>query len=423
MVFVTRRPLDTGDNSQDFAVQLNSIMPMIWAYKSGSPSFSMHDNRGVWSLALGRDRVLTDVFLDKTELLRNPEYEEHGLWMWGAWFVAGLGLLVTKRYIKKYWMPMQLLHTILGTFVLVVTIIFALSVLEWSHTTQEVHNTLGSIFLFVAIFGALSGYVTGGMMRFYNKDKAWSPKEKAMVVAKIHRYFGYTMLLLGNITLMTGIGHYYNGILDGDSRKVLGPLSLVVFVLLVAIFEAIYRLRNRYALGQIQTSKRGEKSQHSFTMQEVNQAVAGGQKLYIFDNLVLDIGDFTHLHPGGKFNLTHNIGRDISKFFNGGYVLVNGQGNKPYTHSMAALDIVKTMVVGVIEGQEAVVDGKFTITDKRQVNSDTSTFTFAAEQDQPILNLKSWYSNPNMIGRHFLVYSANAPRVKRHYTICSAMGR
>ena len=28
-----------------------------------------------------------------------------------------------------------------------------------------------------------------------------------------------------------------------------------------------------------------------------------------------------HEHPGGKFALQQNIGRDISKFFNGGYSL------------------------------------------------------------------------------------------------------
>ena len=36
-------------------------------------------------------------------------------------------------------------------------------------------------------------------------------------------------------------------------------------------------------------------------------------------------------------------------------------------------------------------------------------------------NLKLWYNDPQMIGRHFLVYSKSAPRIKRQYTICSSM--
>lgn len=61
------------------------------------------------------------------------------------------------------------------------------------------------------------------------------------------------------------------------------------------------------------------------------------------------------------------------------------------------------------------------MTNKVAQNDATSTFTFTGTEDKPINNLRQWYSDPNMIGRHFLVYSAKAPRIKRQYTICSAM--
>ena len=41
----------------------------------------------------------------------------------------------------------------------------------------------------------------------------------------------------------------------------------------------------------------------------------------ILDDLVLDIENYMDNHPGGRFLLEHNIGRDISKFFYGGYAL------------------------------------------------------------------------------------------------------
>ena len=50
--------------------------------------------------------------------------------------------------------------------------------------------------------------------------------------------------------------------------------------------------------------------------------VAQGHSLVLFDNLVLDLKGYERNHPGGKFNLVHNYGRDISKFFFGGYQLV-----------------------------------------------------------------------------------------------------
>ena len=43
----------------------------------------------------------------------------------------------------------------------------------------------------------------------------------------------------------------------------------------------------------------------------------------ILDDLVLDVRRFMYEHPGGKFLLQFHIGRDISKYFYGGYVLEN----------------------------------------------------------------------------------------------------
>ena len=81
------------------------------------------------------------------------------------------------------------------------------------------------------------------------------------------------------------------------------------------------------------------------------------------------------------------------------------------------------MIVGVIKGQFDVADHKFKIAERKQLSDDTATFTFEAidSGSKPIDNLKRWYSDPTMIGRHFLVYSAAAPRIKRQYTICSSM--
>lgn len=368
MTFVTRRSLDTGDTGEDFLIEPNSILPMSWAYKRGTSDFKKHDERGVWSLAVSRDGVITDGGLDVTELLRNDEYEQHGLWMWGAWFVCGLTLLTTKRYIKKFWMAMQMLHSLLGIFVLLVTVIFAMKVSKGGLFTGDFHNILGSAFMIITILGALTGFTASAVMRFYNGEKDWSVQEKHELVGKIHRYAGYTMLFLGNVTLATGISHYYGNILMGDTRKALGPLSLMVFVLLVAIFETIYRLRNRYSLRQIKPEKlEGDKkpSRRSLTSEEVEEAVKAGQKLVIYDNLVLDTADYYHMHPGGKFNILHNIGRDITKFFNGAYILVNDKKNKPYTHSAAALDIIKGMIIGDLNGQSRIKDEKFRLFDKK----------------------------------------------------------
>ena len=49
----------------------------------------------------------------------------------------------------------------------------------------------------------------------------------------------------------------------------------------------------------------------------------------ILDDLVLDVSKYYSEHPGGKFLIEANIGRDISKFFYGGYAMENYTGVKP----------------------------------------------------------------------------------------------
>ena len=140
-------------------------------------------------------------------------------------------------------------------------------------------------------------------------------------MAKIHRYFGYFMLLLGNASVMTGVGHYFGDKLQGDSRKILGIFSLGVFIVLVAICESCYRVRNKYSMGHIENPPIhvNTRKYTVFKAADIDEQVSLGRPLVIFDNLVLDLKGYQLLHPGGKFNLMHNVGRDISKFFFGGY--------------------------------------------------------------------------------------------------------
>jgi cytochrome b involved in lipid metabolism len=56
----------------------------------------------------------------------------------------------------------------------------------------------------------------------------------------------------------------------------------------------------------------------------------------VLDDLVLNVRFFMYNHPGGKFVIEQNIGRNISKFFYGGYIMENYTGQTPFTHSNIA---------------------------------------------------------------------------------------
>ena len=223
-------------------------MPMSYAYKKGSSTFSQHDVRSVWSLKLESTGSLADGGIDRIELLRDFHYEEHGWWMWGAWFLLGLALLVTKRYAKKFWFPMHFLHAFLGYFTLIVTIVFAFKVAKWE-IPATLHEIVGWIVVVVAFFGSLSGMFTAGTMKFYKGDKLWTEKERVERVAKIHRYFGYLMLFVGNIGIFTGIEAYYHGKLESLTRDKWHVQHMLIWILCIVIFESIYRCRNKYSRG------------------------------------------------------------------------------------------------------------------------------------------------------------------------------
>ena len=55
------------------------------------------------------------------------------------------------------------------------------------------------------------------------------------------------------------------------------------------------------------------------TYEEFDSFIKEGKKLVILDDLVVDTSLFAVNHPGGRFVLDMNVGRDISKFFHGGY--------------------------------------------------------------------------------------------------------
>lgn len=69
----------------------------------------------------------------------------------------------------------------------------------------------------------------------------------------------------------------------------------------------------------------------------------------ILDDYVLDIGKYMDYHPGGKFSLQHNIGRDISRFFHGGYALENFKKVPNHTHTSDARRVVNQYIIAKLE--------------------------------------------------------------------------
>ena len=142
-----------------------------------------------------------------TSLRKNDFYEAHGLWLWTVWMPIGFLMLVTKRYAKKHWNLCHLIHAVFGALILLVTLIWTFKILdyfEWE-VNNDLHSILGITSCCLCLIVALSGASTAALQQFYNGDKAWSPKEKQTRIGKFHRYSGYFMLFIANLTVFLGI--------------------------------------------------------------------------------------------------------------------------------------------------------------------------------------------------------------------------
>jgi len=157
------------------------------------------------------------------------------------------------------------------------------------------------------------------------------------------------MLILGQVAILSGV-HQYNEKYTTETSP-LGIINIIMFFALLVVFEIyfqIYKYRKPSAF---------RNPNLTMTLEDFNKQVTlEGKKLVILDDLILEVGDYMDNHPGGKFLIEHNIGRDISKFFYGGYGLdgnMLASGSLKNTHSNIARAQVDTLIVARLVGSKA----------------------------------------------------------------------
>ena len=200
---------------------------------------------------------------------------------------------------------------------------------------------------------------------------------------------------------------------DWYAERIHPPTAIffVVFVLVIIASEGFYQV-------DIRKESTFNEPHIVIKKEEFDERVKEGEQLVILDDLVLDISKYKPNHPGGRFVLDFNIGRDISKFIYGGYILENRNGMRPHTHSNIARRIINTLIIGRLEENAKLFTAK--IQHKTPVNSNVSTFIMQIEGPDPNFILPS-STDIHSIGKHFLVRSYTRPNVRRHYTLSTCM--
>ena len=110
--------------------------------------------------------------------------------------------------------------------------------------------------------------------------------------------------------------------------------------------------------------------------------------------------------------LEKNVGKDISKFFHGGYSLEPLQGAKPHTHSNYARTIVNSLIVAryVTKRDKALmsVKSKTAILVSDEQNLDYPVQSFRLQVGFQAINegapkIRNFYPDLDMVGRHYVV--------------------
>ena len=398
---------------------------MIYAEQTTTPDISVrHNSIGKFTVNISKKGGTTTTDLSTVMTV-------HAFLMWIGWTIFGLVMFATNRWFTHLSDKTQILHTISGLIMLaMVTTAFVILVVKLGFKVGTPHKTYGFI-QFILIFIVFIGGLLAMRMKLTAEWNQW----KVKVFRTIHRAAGALVLLSSIAVVSLGFNAYFYNVPGHDNLKFLKPLNIGLTVFVFLVFEVRYqffRLReDPFEINEIVPV---------MTYSEFEQKVKDGEKLCILDNMVLNLSGFAHKHPGGAFLINYTVGRDISKFFYGGYAL-DGNTNDPaartqrHTHSNVARQIANRHIVGVIDKKD-VQENLFYIDleESNKLSPTACSYVFKGVQKQGLMTiqgLQNYYRDMSMLGKHYTVVSMGIRGkdpfkhgqrlVRRHYTIANCM--
>jgi hypothetical protein len=157
---------------------------MLFAFKYGEESVqtSHKGNCGTFNVQINQDLTIVPVNGGEGGPI-NDFYYLHGWFMWAAWGLISIIMILTNRHLKHVWWLHMWIHRIGGTAILLITLIFAIiAVVRIGEVENQAHNIMGFILLLIVTFIALGGIFTRSML---NRLK-WNTK-KALAIKKGHK--------------------------------------------------------------------------------------------------------------------------------------------------------------------------------------------------------------------------------------------
>ena len=167
----------------------------------------------------------------------------------------------------------------------------------------------------------------------------------------MHKVLAYFSVLAAGGAIATGIYHFRTAdrVTDVKVEWIVVPAYCCILIGLEVLYWVMTCLKHEKQLGEVEADLFKSSTTNTITYTEFKARVQKGEKLVILDEYVLDISEFMYAHPGGAFSLSHNVGRDISKFFHGGYSLEQIYKVSEHKHSNEARRICNSLIIGHLQ--------------------------------------------------------------------------
>jgi hypothetical protein len=167
---------------------------------------------------------------------------------------------------------------------------------------EKTHRVMG----FVMANLSLALFIGGLSIKCLKEKLSTWRTHKILKLAKLHRYLGYFAISGAHLTMFYGI----------KAPKLWIFFSYLIPLLLVLLWLELRYRKQCLKFSPLQMTDNLE----IISAEQFKRSVwREGKHWVILDDLVLDISEYQTRHPGGKFFLEHNRGRDVSKYFYGGY--------------------------------------------------------------------------------------------------------
>lgn len=320
---------------------------------------------------------------------------------WFQWTVLGYIMIAVRRYwSSKYGLSITV-HVVLATICSALTMTLGFSAKEhlgWNFYQVNFHNKIATAMMFIAPVTYIMGLITLLTMKYYGNNAHWTnKKEVSRQLSLIHRILGYGLMVHASVVTLTGVFVFkerYDAI-----DPLVGWVNFAVSIFVTILSEVLYRRWLKTNRAVLETPKKNFLPEMTYD-EIMHQVYNKDRNLVILDNLVLNFGEFHHYHPGGRFMLMKNRGRDISKFFYGGYRLVNDKDdmNIPHTHSPTATKVAQEMVIAFLKDQKDVKETIAVISSKIRIASSTQIMVLEELTGETCKFFKRWQPDIKKLG-------------------------